>query len=137
MKLSLNIAFSGLAILSSARPLEDAVADVVTNGFYAINATTGNIMNIDSGREPRKRGVSFNNGNYPSFFHNSNSRVAWKYNWGSNTRDTDRDYEYIPMLWNAQDSATSHWFADVDNAARQTNNGRMNILSFNEPDMCG
>ncbi|KAF2655701.1 glycoside hydrolase family 128 protein [Lophiostoma macrostomum CBS 122681] len=134
----INIALFGLAILSSARPLnEEPIVDIVTNGFYAINATTGNTLDVDSGREPRKRGVSFNNGAYPSLFHDSNSRVAWKYNWGSNTGDSDHDYEFVPMLFNSDPSATSHWFDDVARCASQTNNGRMNVLSFNEPDQCG
>ena len=129
-----DIALLSFAALSSALPVDEPISDFVTNGFNAIQGSTAGIQ---SGREPRKRGIAFNALTAPGVFNTPDSRCAWKYNWDSGTTDNDRFFEFVPMLWNFATDAVGRFPGNIDKLAGQTNGGRMNVLSFNEPDHCG
>lgn len=86
-------------------------------------------------REPRKRGIAFNNPNYVKLFNVPESRIAWIYNWHSKFPQIWGP-EYIPMLHSDRPDHTGPWWDNVDYCSK-VGPGRMNVLSFNEPDQCG
>jgi hypothetical protein len=109
MKLLHFIALMGLAILTNALP-----AGLTAQPFEAIEVTAQ--------KEPRKRGVSFNNANMAKLFDNDNSRIAWMYNWDSVPNgDTHMWYEFVPMLHSDEGGQTGRWFANVDASSKKGN----------------
>lgn len=119
MNFFITLVFMAMAMLCGATPTPQ---------------NTGNDQN--SQKEPRKRGVAYNNPNFVKFFDDPNSRVAWMYNWDSQPNgDTHMWYEYVPMLWSPSPGNSNQWADNVDKRAK-LGNGRMHVLSFNEPDLC-
>jgi hypothetical protein len=89
-----------------------------------------------AGREPRKRGIAFNDPNFVKLFNHPQSRAHWIYNWDSASPPYDKHHEFVPMLWSHHNDHTNRWGPNVDKCA-QMGNGPINVLSFNEPDQCG
>jgi hypothetical protein len=97
---------------------------------------TNNKATVAQGREPRKRGLPYNEVKFTNYFNEPNSRVHWIYNWDSVSAPYDKHYEFVPMLWSDHPDHTRRFADNVEKCARM-GNGNIHVLSFNEPDMCG
>jgi hypothetical protein len=86
----------------------------------------------------RKRGIAYNDPNYPRLFRDdAHSKVWWMYNWWSAPGGkTDVWYEYVPMLHSNRPDHTGIWFGNVDACAR-LGGPVIHVFGFNEPDQCG
>jgi hypothetical protein len=80
----------------------------------------------------RKRGLAYNAASLTWPFSNS-SQISWAYNWDSSpSGNLAPSLEYIPMLFNLNENATSVWPDRVSSALLS---GSKHLFSFNEPDI--
>lgn len=124
-----TLLLAALPAITSAGPLQDrqekheAFDEDLTNAHL-------------TGRQPHKRGISYNEVAFVKLFDHPDSRVHWIYNWDSISPPYDPQREFIPMLWSDHYDHTKRWWANVDKAAKM-GDGAIHVLSFNEPDQCG
>ncbi|KAJ6437649.1 transposase [Purpureocillium lavendulum] len=94
--------------------------------------------NISSEASPMmlstKRGIAYNNAKLANVFSDSCETCSWGYNWDSTPQGLAPNLTFIPTLWGALPTHTSHWHVDAENAIA---NGAKALFSFNEPDNAG
>jgi len=83
-----------------------------------------------------KRGLAYSNPpTLIKYFNKHGSKVTWAYDWDSHLDPNFPSYlEFVPMLWGNDSGHTAVWNKNVNAAIKK---GTNNILTFNEPDMCG
>lgn len=113
-------AASSTAPAASKTTATTAVAKTTTTITASVPAATG------------KRGAAYNHAAYASVL-SGYPKVAWAYDWDSNTDGTiPTAFNYVPMLWGADATHTGAW---PTNVAKALAAGSDHLLAFNEPDL--
>lgn len=120
----------------SAGNLDEQFPQTGTELWDKLNASVTATTLLQAGWKESKRGVAYNNANYPKLFNIPRSKVSWMYNWWSMPGGkTDVWYEFIPMIHSSREEHTDVWFSSADHCQKVL--GSIGVFSFNEPDQCG
>lgn len=121
----------------SAEDPDGQFPQVGTELWNQLNATVHNTEFLGVDWRTNKRGIAYNNPNFPPLFlENGGAKVSWMYDWWSLPGgQTHVGYEFIPMLHSYRPEHTNIWFSNVNNCQKVI--GSVGVFSFNEPDQCG
>ncbi|KAF2743007.1 glycoside hydrolase family 128 protein [Sporormia fimetaria CBS 119925] len=125
-----------LALAASVRAVPAEAPTVPTEQIFPVAAVKSHVFSsADASRG--KRGVAYNNPDFVKHFDIPRSKVSWIYNWYSAPGDTRIWWEFSPMLHSNRPDHTGIWFQNVETCSKVYPPGKINVLSFNEPDQCG